>query len=772
MAGGTRGAAMGKGGCGGPGDRRPRGRRRRGGRGAAAASRVALATAALLGVALGSSWLAHAQPGLLQDLASGGGAGPSSDQPVTFTADEVEYDQDRSLVTARGRVEAWQGERIMRADEFTYDRDTGVATARGNVQLLEPDGQVLFADSVTLTGGLRDGVLEGLRGLLAGNARVAAAGARRTGGTVTDLSRVVYSACELCAEDPLRPPLWQLRARIATMDSEEKRVRYRDASLQLGGWPVLYTPYLSHPSPDAPRQSGFLSPSFGYTRFLGAFIETPYYWAIDDHSEARITPTFSSRQIPNLGLDYRRRFNAGEVSVEGSVGALDGTDTNGAKGIGGHIFSRGRFSLDENWRTGFDFNRASSDIYLRAWRFGTPRVLPSSAFMEGFWGTEGYARLDGRVYQGLDPRDDNGLIPVVLPYGYGEWVSQEDWLGGVFSMDASVLGIYRESGTDTRRLASRLGYELPWIDSSSGQVWTFRTQADVLGGWVDGLGLAPTYGDPGGDGFWGRANIRTALDWRWPFMRSAGDWGSQVLEPRVQFVTGPSMGRQTEFPNEDSLDLEFTDANLFDLNRYPGRDRQEGGTRVDAALRGAWLFPNGGQLEGLAGRSFRLDEDPSFPLGSGLEGRSSDWVGRARLSPVPWFELLGRSRLDKDTLEPRLWDASATLSLGDVSFSAGYLRTTPSSTVELQPREEVSAGTSIRYGYWRLGLFGRYDLQEDRPVAAQAVAAYEDECLIFETHLVRRWEENPVTSVSYPSGTTLLFRVSFKTVTDFSLRAL
>ena len=49
---------------------------------------------------------------------------------MTFTAEEVEYDQNRGVVTARGRVEAWQGERFLRADEFTYDRNTGVVTAQ------------------------------------------------------------------------------------------------------------------------------------------------------------------------------------------------------------------------------------------------------------------------------------------------------------------------------------------------------------------------------------------------------------------------------------------------------------------------------------------------------------------------------------------------------------------------------------------------------------------------------------------------------------------
>ena len=77
------------------------------------------------------------------------------DAPVTFTADEVQYDQNAALVVARGRVEAFQGGRVLRADELTYNRTTGVATARGNVQLIEADGQVFFAESAVLENQMR-----------------------------------------------------------------------------------------------------------------------------------------------------------------------------------------------------------------------------------------------------------------------------------------------------------------------------------------------------------------------------------------------------------------------------------------------------------------------------------------------------------------------------------------------------------------------------------------------------------------------------------------
>ena len=724
-----------------------------------------------VGPLLPGSGTAPAQPRApgLRDMGQGG----TGNEPVTFTANEVEYDRDRGVVTARGRVEAWQGERILRADEFTYNRSTGVATATGNVQILEPDGQVLFASSAVLSNSMRDAVIEGLRAYLAQNGRMAANGARRTNETIFDLSRVVYSVCDLCPNNPDAPPLWQLRARTATLDRDAGQVRYRDASILFGGVPLLYTPYLQHPDGSTPRQSGFLSPSFGITRWLGGFAEIPYYWAIDGQQDLLVTPTISTRQVPNLGLDYRRRFNFGEIEMSGSIGG--GVDAAGEPrgGVAGHIFSRGRFNINETWRAGFDLNRASSEQYLRTWRYGARRVLPSSLFAEGFWGSDAYMRVDARAYQGLRSADDISRIPLVLPNVYFDWTTT-DAIGGTFTFDTWNFAIYRGAGTDTRRLATRFGYVLPRVDEIGG-LWALRLQGDLAAYSYDNLDLAPNFVAGAGSGTATQANIRAAIDWRMPFVRSAGEWGQQMIEPRVQIVTGPAMGMQSRVPNEDSIDFEFTDANLFSLNRFYGRDRQEGGTRLDMALRGAWYFPNGGQFEGLVGRSFRLQESGGpFYVMSGLENRASDWVARARLQPVPWLEFLGRTRLDGETGERRFIDLSTSVTIGATTLTGGYLVTTPEPFLTpVRSREEVFGGISQRIGeYWRVSAFGRYDIETGRPVVAAASAAYEDECFLLEARFVRRFAQDPATARDYAANTLFLIRIGLRTVGDFGFRAL
>ena len=99
-----------------------------------------------------------------------------------------------------GNVQVTRGERRLLADTLRYDQDTDQMEAEGNVALLEPTGDTLFADRVTLSGDLREGVAEQLRARLVDNSLIAAEGGRRTAGNRTELDRAVFSPCPLCPE--------------------------------------------------------------------------------------------------------------------------------------------------------------------------------------------------------------------------------------------------------------------------------------------------------------------------------------------------------------------------------------------------------------------------------------------------------------------------------------------------------------------------------------------------------------------------------------------
>ena len=706
--------------------------------------------------------------------ATGAGAGPSY-----YQADSVEYDRERGIVTLSGNVEFWQGERMLLADKVTYDRTSGVAAAIGNVVLLEADGQTLFAEYAELAQGMKDGVLAGLRAVLAENGRLAANGARRTDARVNELSRAVYSTCDLCPTDRSRAPLWQLRAREVIQDKDNKRIEYHDAVLDIFGIPVFYSPFLAHPDPTEKRASGILVPSIGYSKRLGTYVAVPYFWVIDDQSDATITPLVASRNGPAIDLEYRRRFNNGRITIDSSLANYHAKGV--ASGVAGHIFAKGLFAIDETWRWGFDINRASSLHYMRDFRVQNwAPVLASQIYLEGF-GQGSYTRLDARSYQGLAGTVISRRLPLIAPFYQYSFAGEPDRLGGRIGLDFDIFSIMRTEGSSTRRARLSTTWERPAIDRLGG-VWNLKLRLDSAAYVASQFDQLPNFAASRTTNSF-QAMPTAAVQWRFPLLRDAGEWGSQVVEPILQIAASPRgssyLRSRTRIPNEDSFDAEFTDSNLFALNRFPGVDRLEGGVRAAGALRGAWNFPSGAKLEGLVGQSWRLARDPSFPISSGLRDTASDVVSRVSVSPANWLDFTSRQRFDRRSLKPRFVDALVSAGSDRLRVGGGYIYTTTNPFLfyenataldgPTKPRHEGTLSVSTRLtDQWRVSAYARHDLRTAKGVSDGMRLAYEDECFIFDLSVSRRH-----TSINRDNGATVvLFQLTFKTVGQFGFNAL
>ena len=693
-------------------------------------------------------------------------------EPVAFTAENFEYDRTNGIVTATGHVEAWQNDHVLRADKVTFDRNTNVAAASGNVVIVEPDGQVLFSDYAELTQGMREGVLKGMRSLLAENGKLIANGARRTDGKVNELTHAVYTTCNLCKTDPTKPPLWQLRAYTARQDIENKRIEYEDATLDMFGVPVAYLPYFSHADPSVRRASGFLVPTVGSSSHIGAFAALPYYWAIDEQQDVTLTPEVTSGSGEQLEAQYRRRFNNGNVEATGAF-AVDQGKPNA------YIFTKGTFSYDDEFRYGFNINRASSSTYLRDFQVQNySSVLTSSAFIEGF-GVGSYTKLDAIAYQGLATTITQSKLPYVLPrYEYSFF--SEPIFGGRFHFDTTDFNVIREQGTNTQRAGASLDYQKPFA-GGLGEQYKVTIHADMAAYAATSLDQQPTYGTAGSTET-ARAQPTIAAEMRWPFIRDGGTaTGSQIVEPIVQLVAAPNAGAflRRNIPNEDSLDFEFTDQNLFAINRFPGIDRFEGGLRANVGLHASWVVGST-NVDALVGQSYKEHVDKSFPLLSGLNKRVSDVVARATITPATWFDLTARTRVDPQKGDIRFIDTIASAGVPLLRLSAGYFysatnpyflydqspTTVPPTGYPASyfiPRNEVTLGASTQYGAYKVSGFVRDDLNLHKLVSIGARGTYEDECFIFDVNLLRRY-----TSINNDNGgTTLLFQITLKTVGQF-----
>ena len=111
---------------------------------------------------------------------------------------------------------------------------------------------------------------------------------------------------------------WNLNASELIHDKEQKKLTYKNASLDLNNVPVLYLPYFSHPDPTVKRESGFLPPTLtNLGSDIGSSIKIPYFYPISQSADFTVSPIYYFKQHPLLLGEYREKFNNGDLSLEG-----------------------------------------------------------------------------------------------------------------------------------------------------------------------------------------------------------------------------------------------------------------------------------------------------------------------------------------------------------------------------------------------------------------------------------------------------------------------
>jgi len=370
--------------------------------------------------------------------------------------------------------------------------------------------------------------------------------------------------------------------------------------------------------------------------------------------------------------------------------------------------------------------------------------------------------------------------PLVLPRYEYSYFGEPDALGGRLKIDAGVFNVMRTIGTNTRRANLTAEWSRPFV-GALGDLWKITLHSDAIGYNANQFNQQPNFSSPNRINA-ARFQPQLALDFRWPFMRDSGAWGTQIVEPIAQLVVGPQVGNSqvNKYPNEDSLDLEFSDANLFGFNRYPGVDRLDGGVRANVALHTTWYLA-GTTFDGLLGQSYRTGPDNQFPELSGLHDSVSDIVARASFAPTRWLNLTYRTRLDHKSLQTRMADALASVGVPKFTVTAGYFYSSfnpytlfdqppppPITSPFFTPRNEITIGASSTWNNYRVSGWMRRNIELSQMVSVGADAAYEDECYIFDVRVLKRY-----TSYNGDHGaTTALIQMTFKTVGQFGFKAL
>lgn len=652
-----------------------------------------------------------------------------NDDHVVLSADTLDYDAERDVVIARGDVELVQNGQVLLADELTYDKAAGRVMANGNIVMTDVDGNVLFAESFDVTETLDQGTMEDLSFVLADDSQIRALKGKRVDGRVTILDRAVYSPCEIC-EDDTGPPLWQIRAERAVHDEETRTLTYRNAKMDIFGVPILYTPYFSHPDPTVDRRTGFLVPSFGTDSTLGLTLETPFHIVLADNADATLTPLITSQEGVLLDGELRHLSSYGTTLLGASATYTSAdqrsADDDRSKEFRGRVYGEGRYALGEKSVGGFDLNLSSDNTFLDRYGFSGDDVLENRAFSE-IYDDRDFFGLNTYGFQGRRLSDDQGLIPFVFPWMEAQIVRPTGLWGSQIKADASFLTLTRTEGLDTRRLSAGAAASMPHV-GKFGELYTF--EAGMRGDLYNVDGIADELRGATGQDSTARLVPHALAELRWPLIGTRGDW-QHVVEPIVQASWTGNNANKRDIPNEDSLEFEFDETNLFERSRFTGIDLVESGAKLSYGLKFDTIGPNDVQVGGVFGQSLRSGPDDLFDEGSGLEDPLSDYVGRFNVRPGGGVSLSYRFRLARDELALRRSDLKLNFGPPRLRMSLQYIRLTEDlSELDIDDREEVTAGLRLQLqDNLAVGVRVRRDLVRDRPVSNSFGLVYSNSCL-------------------------------------------
>lgn len=218
-------------------------------------------------------------------------------EPWHIAADEISYDQEADQYSTSGNVIITKKDRKLIADFVRFDHKTMKVYATGHVIMTAGEdiltGSSMEMDLEAETGSVYNGTIF----LKANHFYIKGNKIQKVG---KDSYAVDKASITTCDGDK---PAWKITGRNLKVTSEGYGF-VNHATLWAKKIPVLYTPFLAFPV-KLKRQSGLLPPQIRYSDRKGAEYNQPFYWAIDESSDATFYLHHMRRRGEKLGLEYR-----------------------------------------------------------------------------------------------------------------------------------------------------------------------------------------------------------------------------------------------------------------------------------------------------------------------------------------------------------------------------------------------------------------------------------------------------------------------------------
>jgi LPS-assembly protein len=320
-------------------------------------------------------------------------------RPWRLEADEINYDQNSDEYSARGNVLIYKGNIKLLADFVRFDHKNMQAYAEGDVLFTNGEdilsGTSMEMDLENRIGSVEDGYLF----LKENNFHLTGKLIKKIGEKTYTIDEASLTTCD--GENPD----WKITGKKVKI-KEDGEGTAQHATMWAKKMPVMYTPYFYYPARKK-RQTGFLLPEAGISDRWGIYYNQPFFWAIDESSDATFYGQYMDKRGLRPGVEYRYYlddWSKGAWMVDGLL------DKKVDDGIG---------NASQEWGFedgGTDILRKNKDRY---W-------LRGSHHQQMPWGVR--AKLDVDIVSDQDYTRE-------FRTGYMGWKDSKDFFEDTFSLD-------------------------------------------------------------------------------------------------------------------------------------------------------------------------------------------------------------------------------------------------------------------------------------------------------------------------------------------------
>lgn len=286
--------------------------------------------------------------------ASASKAAQGQSLPFDISAETIDFDTSGSVLEAAGNVIISYSTLIAEASQAKVNTLKNEAELIDDVRVSDVNSNLL-ARSAKLNLETGEAQLEDASLFFAeGDYHVTSKKVTRSPQDEFTFSDTFMTTC-ICPDGDNCPP-WSIYAEDASIQRDGYGQAW-NSSLRVYDVPVFYLPYIFFPA-KTERQSGFLPATFGVGRRTGFSFALPFYWDINDSTDATITAVYEAKIRTGAEVEFRKMF-ARNHNLEMGILYFDEAQREGrllgtrVDGIANPELKQERYAgfIDQSWST-------------------------------------------------------------------------------------------------------------------------------------------------------------------------------------------------------------------------------------------------------------------------------------------------------------------------------------------------------------------------------------------------------------------------------------